>query len=141
MTEEKPTSATAAAPAAAAPAAPATAAAPVSTDDRIGIEDFQKINFRTAKILSAERVPKSNRLMKLQVDLGTEQRQVVAGIAAQYEPEQLVGRNVVVVANLKPAKLMGVESNGMVLAASVGDAGVPVLIDVPAEVPPGSKVK
>ena len=121
-------------PAAAAPAAPA---APV--DDRISIEDFQKIRLKTAKIVAAERVPKSNKLMRLQVDLGGEQRQIVAGIAAQYEPEALLGRNVVVVANLKPAKLMGVESNGMVLAASVGEAGEPVLLDVPAEVPPGAR--
>jgi methionyl-tRNA synthetase len=120
---------------------PAPAAPPAPSDDRIGIEDFQKIRLSTGRILTAERVPKSNRLMKLQVDLGAEQRQIVAGIAAQYEPEQLVGRNVVVVANLKPAKLMGVESNGMVLAASVGEAGVPVLVDLPADVPPGSKVK
>jgi len=119
------------------PAAPAAA----PPDDRIGIEDFQKVRLATAKILAAERVPKSNKLMRLQVDLGFEQRQVVAGIAAQYAPEQLVGRNVVVVTNLKPAKLMGVESNGMVLAASVGEAGAPVLLDVPADVPPGSKVK
>ncbi len=99
---------------------------PRPADDRIGIEDFQKVRLKTAKIVSAERVPKSNKLMRLQVDLGGEQRQIVAGIAAQYEPEALVGRNVVVVANLKPAKLMGVESNGMVLAASVGEAGEPV---------------
>ena len=111
------------------------------SDDRISIDDFQKVRLRTAKIVAAERVPKSNKLVKLQVDLGGEQRQIVAGIAAQYEPEALVGRNVVVVANLKPAKLMGVESNGMVLAAAVGEAGAPVLIDVPADVPPGSKVK
>ncbi|HWZ87159.1 MAG TPA: methionine--tRNA ligase subunit beta, partial [Thermoanaerobaculia bacterium] len=123
---------------AAAPAAPAPAA---PTDDRITIEDFQKVRLRTAKILVAERVPKSNKLMRLEVDLGDERRQIVAGIAAVYEPEALVGRNVVVVANLKPAKLMGVESNGMVLAASVGEAGAPVLLDVPADVPPGSKVK
>jgi len=83
----------------------------------------------------------SNKLMRLQVEIGGERRQIVAGIAAQYAPEQLVGRNVVVVANLKPAKLMGIESNGMVLAASVGEAGAPVLLDVPADVPPGSKVK
>ncbi|MEX0880449.1 MAG: methionine--tRNA ligase subunit beta, partial [Thermoanaerobaculia bacterium] len=114
---------------------------PAPADDRIAIEDFQKVRLRTAKIVAAERVPKSNKLMKLQVDLGDEQRQIVAGIAAQYEPEALVGRNVVVVANLKPAKLMGVESNGMVLAASVGEAGSPVLLDVPPDVPPGSKVK
>jgi methionyl-tRNA synthetase len=118
-----------------------TPAIPAPADDRIGIEDFQKVRLRTAKILTAERVPKSNKLMKLEVDLGDERRQIVAGIAAQYEPEALVGRNVVVVANLKPAKLMGVESNGMVLAASVGEAGAPVLLDVPADVPPGSKVK
>ncbi len=118
---------------------PAAPAAPV--DDRIAIEDFQKVRLRTAKILVAERVPKSNKLMRLEVDLGDERRQIVAGIAAQYEPEALVGRNVVVVANLKPAKLMGVESNGMVLAASVGEAGAPVLLDLPADVPPGSKVK
>jgi len=133
------------------PAAPASAAAGASpaglgaatppSDDRIGIEDFQKVRLKTAKIVSAERVPKSNKLMRLMVDLGGEQRQIVAGIAAQYEPEALVGRNVVVVANLKPAKLMGVESNGMVLAASVGDAGEPVLLDVPSHVPAGSKVK
>ena len=110
-------------------------------DDRISIEEFQKVRLRTAKITAAERVPKSNKLLKLQVDLGDEQRQVVAGIAAQYAPEALVGRNVVVVANLKPAKLMGVESNGMVLAAAVGESGAPVLLEVPPEVPPGSVVK
>ncbi len=115
--------------------------AAVPADDRIAIEDFQKVRLRTARIVAAERVPKSNKLMRLEVDLGDERRQIVAGIAAQYEPEALVGRNVVVVANLKPAKLMGVESNGMVLAASVGEAGAPVLLDVPADVPPGSKVK
>ena len=117
------------------------AAEPAPVDDRISIEDFQKVRLRTARILAAERVPKSSKLLKLQVDLGDEQRQIVAGIAAQYEPESLIGRHVVVVANLKPAKLMGVESNGMVLAASVGDAGAPVLLDVPPDVPPGSKVK
>lgn len=132
MTEPKPV-----------PPAPPAAAAPSTPpgDDRVGIEDFQKIRLKTAKILAAERVPKSNKLMKLRVDLGGEERQIVAGIAAQYEPEALVGRNVVVVANLKPAKLMGVESNGMVLAAAVGEAGEPVLLDVPAHVPAGSKVK
>jgi methionyl-tRNA synthetase len=117
------------------------AAAPAGPEERIAIEDFQKVRLRTAKIVVAERVPKSNKLMRLEVDLGDERRQIVAGIAAQYEPEALVGRNVVVVANLRPAKLMGVESNGMVLAASVGEAGAPVLLDVPADVPAGSKVK
>jgi len=117
------------------------AAAPASSDGRIGIEEFQRVQLKTARVLAAERVPKSNKLVRLQVDLGSEQRQIVAGIAARYEPESLVGRNVVIVANLKPAKLMGVESNGMILAATVGEAGEPALIEVPAEVPPGSKVK
>lgn len=118
---------------------PSQAASP--SDNQIGIEEFQRLRLVTGKVLSAERVPKSNKLVKLQVDLGGEQRQVVAGIAKRYEPEALVGRNVVLVANLKPARLMGVESNGMVLAATVGEAGEPVLLDVPQEVPPGSRVK
>ena len=122
------------------PAEPAAVPTP-PPDGRIGIEDFQKVQLKTAKIVAAERVPKSNKLVRLQVDLGSEQRQIVAGIAAKYEPEALVGRNVVIVANLKPAKLMGVESNGMVLAATVGEAGEPSLLEVAADVPPGSKVK
>ena len=111
------------------------------SDDRISIEEFQRLRLVTGKVVEAERVPKSNKLVRLQVDLGSERRQVVAGIGKQYEPEALVGRRVVIVANLKPAKLMGVDSNGMVLAATVGEAGEPWLLDVPAEVPPGSVVK
>ena len=111
------------------------------SDGRISIQDFQKVQLVTGRVLEAERVPKSNKLVRLQVDLGSERRQVVAGIAGRYEPESLVGRNVVIVANLKPAKLMGVESNGMVLAATVGSAGEPSLLEVPADVPPGSTVK
>jgi methionyl-tRNA synthetase len=123
-------------------AMPSASQAPVPpSDGRIGIEDFQKVQLKTARVLAAERVPKSNKLMRLQVDLGSEQRQIVAGIAGKYEPEALVGRNVVIVANLKPAKLMGVESDGMVLAATVGEAGEPSLLEVAADVPPGSKVK
>ena len=99
----------------AAPAAPSPA-----VDGHISIQDFQRVRLVTGRILEAERVPKSNKLVRLQVDLGSEKRQVVAGIATRYEPEALVGRNVVIVANLRPAKLMGVESNGMVLAATVG---------------------
>jgi methionyl-tRNA synthetase len=120
----------------AAPAAPSPAA-----DGHISIQDFQRVRLVTGRILEAERVPKSNKLVRLQVDLGSEKRQVVAGIATRYEPEALVGRNVVIVANLKPAKLMGVDSNGMVLAATVGEAGEPSLLEVPADVPPGSTVK
>ena len=108
-------------------------------DGRISIEDFQKIQLRTAKVLSAERVPKSNKLIKLQVDIGTEHRQIVAGIGKRYEPDALVGRTVVIVANLKPAKLMGVESQGMVLAA--GDQEVAGLVTFSEDVEAGTKVK
>ena len=111
------------------------------SDGRIGIEEFARVRLVTGRVTAAERVPKSNKLVKLQVDLGSETRQVVAGIAKRYEPESLVGRNVVIVANLKPARLMGVESDGMVLAATVGEAGEPSLLEVAADVPPGSRVK
>jgi methionyl-tRNA synthetase len=117
------------------------AAPPPAADGHISIQDFQRVRLVTGRIVEAERVPKSNKLVRLQVDLGSEKRQVVAGIATRYEPEALVGRNVVIVANLKPAKLMGVDSNGMVLAATVGEAGEPSLLEVPADVPPGSTVK
>ena len=90
-------------------------------------------------MIAAEKLQGSKRLVKLQVDLGTEKRQVVAGIAESYAPESLVGKKVVIVANLKPAKLMGAESNGMVLAASVGDKAVLCTFD--SDVPPGAKVK
>ena len=95
---------------------------------RISIDEFMKVELRVAKVLSAERVPKSRKLLKLLVDVGTEQRTLVAGIADGYEPETLVGRSVAIVFNLQPATLMGIESNGMVLAASPegrqADAGV-----------------
>jgi len=111
------------------------------SDQRIDLDEFKKVRLVTGRVLAAERVPKSKKLVKLDVDLGSERRQIVAGIAARYEPEALVGRNVVIVANLKPATLMGVESDGMVLAAAVGEAGEPSLLEVPADVPPGSRVK
>lgn len=95
---------------------PATNHAPLKP--QITYDDFAKIDFRTAKILSAEQVPKSKKLLKLQIDLGFEQRQIVAGIAEKISPEQLVGKTIIVVANLAPAKLMGVESNGMLLATA-----------------------
>ena len=94
-----------------------------------------KVELRVAKVLAAETVPKSKKLVKLQVDVGTEQRTLVAGIAEAYEPEPLVGRTVVIVFNLKPAKLMGIESNGMVLAASP-DGGKPTLVGFDEPVPP-----
>ncbi len=109
-------------------------------DTRISIEDFMKVELRVAKVLEAEAVPKSKKLMKLKVDVGTEQRTIVAGIAEAYQPEQLVGRTIAIVFNLRPAKLMGVESNGMVLAASV-DGGKPVLVAFDEPVTPGARVR
>jgi methionyl-tRNA synthetase len=91
-------------------------------------------------VLSAERVPKSKKLLKLQVDLGSEQRTLVAGLAEAYEAEALVGRTVVVVANLEPATLMGIASNGMVLAASP-EGGQPELLSFATPPPPGSRVR
>jgi methionyl-tRNA synthetase len=120
---------------AAAPATPTVAAG----GDRIDISEFARIELRAAKVTAAEKVSGSKKLVKLQVDLGTESRQLVAGIAESYDPAALVGKTVVVVANLKPAKLMGVESNGMVLAGSID--GRAVLCTFDAEVAPGTKVK
>ena len=97
------------------------------------------MDLRVAQITEAEKIEGSKKLVRLQVDLGTERRQVVAGIAEAYAPEALVGRKVVLVANLKPAKLMGVESNGMVLAASVD--GKAVLCGFDTDVAAGTKVK
>lgn len=126
--------------------APAPAAPPQETTqaaapdmNRIDIAEFAKVELRAAKILEAEKIPGSKKLVRMQVDLGDEKRQIVAGIAESYAPEQLVGRTVVVVANLKPAKLMGVESNGMVLAGSIGNKAS--LLGFDGEVAPGSKVK
>ena len=108
--------------------------------ERISIDDFMKVELRVAKVLAAERVPKSKKLLKLQVDVGTEQRTIVAGIAEAYEPEALVGRTVVIVFNLKPAKLMGIESNGMVLAASP-DGGKPMSVGFDEPPAPGTRVR
>ena len=109
-------------------------------DARISIDDFMKVDLRVAKVLEAEAVPKSKKLLRLKVDTGRDQRTIVAGIAEAYQPEQLVGRTIVVVANLQPAKLMGIESNGMVLAGSP-DGGKPILVAFDQDVPPGSRVR
>ena len=106
---------------------------------QITIDDFMKIQLKTATVISAERVPKSEKLLKLQVSVGSEQRQIVAGIGKKYEPEALIGKMIIIVANLKPAKLMGIESQGMVLAA--GDSEVRGLATILEEVDPGTKVK
>jgi len=129
-----------AAPATAPAAAPSAATVEEQADARLSFDEFMKMDLRVAKILTAERVPKSKKLLKLWIDLGAEQRTIVAGLAEAYEPEALVGRTVVVVANLKPAKLMGIESNGMVLAAS-GESGAPMLLSVEGGAQPGMRVR
>jgi methionyl-tRNA synthetase len=110
-----------------------------AASEQISIEDFKKVTLRIGKVLAAERVPKSTKLLKLQVDIGTEQRQIVAGIGTKYAPEDMIGKRVIIVANLKPAKLMGVESQGMVLAA--GDDDVSALLTTIEEIPPGARIK
>jgi methionyl-tRNA synthetase len=132
-----PGSADAAAPVAPAPA-PAVSQWPL--ESRISIDDFMKIDLRVAKVLAAEKVPNSKKLLKLHIDLGSEQRTLVAGIAEAYEPEAMVGRTVAIVANLKPAKLMGIESNGMILAGSP-EGGKPTLVAFEQTVPPGTRIR
>ena len=116
-----------------------TPAAPVE-DTRVGIEEFLKLDLRTARVVAAERVPKSRKLLKLEVDLGHERRTLVAGIAEAYEPEALIGRVVAIVANLRPATVMGVESNGMILAASA-PGGLPIVVGFEKEPPLGVRIK
>ena len=105
----------------------------------ITFEDFKKLEIKIGKILSAEKIPEADKLIKLEIDLGEEKRQVVAGIAQFYEPEYLIGKEIPVVVNLEPRKLKGVESQGMILAASA--EGIPVLLCPEKDVPPGSIVK
>jgi methionyl-tRNA synthetase len=131
---------TVAATPAATPAAAATAPA-VSAPAKIGIEDFAKIEMRVGQVKSAERVAGADKLLQLQVDIGDEIRQIVAGLALAYKPEDLVGRKVVVVTNLQPRKLRGVESNGMIVAASSGPDGSPVLAGFLEDVPVGARLK
>ena len=108
----------------------------------IDIDDFAKVDLRVGQVLSAERLPKSDKLLLLKIDLGeAEPRQVLAGIAQYYEPEKLTGRKVVIVANLKPRKLRGYESQGMVVAASYGEEGRPVLATFTEDVPNGARLK
>jgi len=108
-------------------------------DNYITIDDFAKIDLRVAKVLECEKVEGSDKLLKLQLEVGSEKRQVVSGISKYYAPEDLVGRSVVLVANLKPVKIRGIESNGMILAADAGDS---VVVVTPlSEIPSGSKVR
>jgi methionyl-tRNA synthetase len=119
----------------------AASQSPLATDSKITIDDFAKVELRVGVIKSAERIQGADKLLKILVDIGTEVRQVLAGIALAYAPEDLVGRKVVVVANLAPRKMRGLESNGMLLAASAGPDGNPVLCTFAEEIPPGSKVR
>jgi methionyl-tRNA synthetase len=130
-----------------APAQPAVTEAPVkaqpavpASDGRITIDDFAKIELRVGIVKVAERVPKADKLLRLEIDIGTEVRQVLAGIAEAYAPETLVGRKVVIVANLAPRKLRGLESNGMIVAASL-EGGKPVLAGFLEDVPVGARLK
>jgi methionyl-tRNA synthetase len=123
----------------AAPAAPKPA--PALPDGKISIDDFLKVEMRVGLVKHAEKVKGADKLLRLEVDIGSEIRQVVAGIALAYDPEKLIGRKVVIVANLAPRKLRGLESNGMIVAASAGEEGLPVLASFLEDVPVGAKLK
>jgi len=107
--------------------------------ENINFEEFQKIDLRIGKVIEAERIEGTDKLLKLKVDLGEEKRQLVAGIAKFYQPEDLIGKEIVVVANLEPKIFRGIESQGMLLAADV--EGKPVFLKPDEEVPPGTKVR
>jgi methionyl-tRNA synthetase len=125
-----------------APVAHATQADAVGVTSFIEIDDFAKVDLRVGQVLSAERIPKADKLLLMKVDIGEEQpRQILAGIAQYYEPEKLIGRKVVIVANLKPRKLRGLESQGMVVAASYGEEGRPVIATFTEDVPNGARLK
>jgi len=126
-------------PAAATPPPIETTQAAPPTLGLVSIDQFMEIDLRVAEVRAAERVPKSKKLIRMSVFTGEDERTIVAGIATKYAPEDLVGRKIVIVANLQPAKLMGIESNGMVLAASLD--GEPSLLAVDPSVPAGTKVK
>jgi methionyl-tRNA synthetase len=113
----------------------------VAEPQHITIDDVIKVDLRVAQILVAERIPKADKLLRLEVDLGYEKRQILAGIAQYYEPEKLVGRKIIIVANLAPRKMRGLESNGMLLAASLPPDGAPVLAGFLEEVPLGARLK
>jgi methionyl-tRNA synthetase len=125
----------------AAAAAPASSEPAAEEKQFITIDDFAKVDLRVAQVLVAERIPKADKLLRLEVDLGYEKRQILAGIAQYYEPEKLVGRKIVIVANLAPRKMRGLESNGMLLAASLPTDGAPVLAGFLEDVPLGARLK
>ena len=110
-------------------------------DGRISIDDFAKVELRVGQVKTAEKVKGADKLLKLEVDIGTEVRTIVAGIAERYSPEKIIGMKVVIVANLQPRKLRGIESNGMIVAASIGEKGQPVLASFLEDVPIGARLK
>jgi methionyl-tRNA synthetase len=122
------------------PKPPAVATPPAATDGKITIDDFAKVELRVAQVKVAEKVKGADKLLRLEVDLGTETRQILAGIAEAYAPETLIGRKIVIVANLAPRKMRGLESNGMLLAASL-EGGKPVLASFLEDVPVGARLK
>jgi methionyl-tRNA synthetase len=148
-TDAPPASAAKAAPAAAPPSAvPAAASGAVAPTGaagaeaaRITFDDLMKVDLRVAKVLAAERVPKSSKLLKLSVDVGTETRTIVAGLGEAYEPEAMVGRTIAIVANLAPRKMMGIESNGMVLAGGPDGARPELVTFADPPPPPGSRIR
>ena len=107
--------------------------------ENINFEEFKKIHLRIVKIVSAEKIEGSEKLLKLEVDLGDEERQIIAGIGKFYQPEELIGREIVVIINLEPRTLMDLESQGMLLAAN--DEGEPVLLKPDKEVPAGTEIR
>jgi len=110
-------------------------------DNIISFDEVMKVKLRTAKIIEAEKIKKSKKLLKLQIDLGNEKRQIVAGIAEHYKPEDIVGKIIVVVANLQPAKLMGVESQGMLLAANTSDGKLKLVTLDDSDIELGAEVR
>lgn len=118
---------------------PVAPTVPPAEEQKIGIEEFSRIQMRVGQVLEAEKVAGSRKLIRMKVDLGSEVRQVVAGIAGAYEPAGLLNRKVIIVANLKPAKLMGLISDGMILAATAGDR--PILATFAEDVPNGALLK
>ncbi len=121
--------------------APTGPTGPADAEPQIAIDDFIKVELRVAQILVAERIPKADKLLRLEVDLGYEKRQILSGIAQWYTPEELIGRRIAIVANLAPRKMRGLESHGMLLAASAGHDDKPILASFSDEIALGSRVR
>ena len=106
---------------------------------QVSFEEFKKVDLRVGKIISAERIPGSDKLLRLEIDIGSDKRQIIAGVAEFYNPKELISKNFVVVTNLEPKKFMGLESQGMILCAE-GPDGEPVCLTPLKDVPPGTPV-